>query len=46
MLVEGEEEEEEYFEVAEEEELILEGKTLQLSLCSKEGLTSNRSFKV
>ncbi|XP_057444723.1 uncharacterized protein LOC130736966 [Lotus japonicus] len=48
ILVEGEEEEEEdeVFEEAEDGEFILEGKVLQLSMNSKEGLTSNRSFKV
>ncbi|XP_057444914.1 uncharacterized protein LOC130737168 [Lotus japonicus] len=48
ILIEGkdEEEEEEVFEEAEDGEFVLEGKVLQLSLNSKEGLTSNRSFKV
>ncbi|XP_057453204.1 uncharacterized protein LOC130745077 [Lotus japonicus] len=48
ILIEGEEdeEEEEIFEEAEDGEFILEGKVLQLSLNSKEGLTSNQSFKI
>lgn len=46
MEVKEEEEEEEVFEEAEDGEFVLEGKVLQLSLNSKEGLTSNRSFKV
>lgn len=43
---EDEEEEEEVFEEAEDGEFVLEGKVLQSSLNSKEGLTSNGSFKV
>ena len=38
--------EEDVFEEAEDGEFVLEGKVLQLSLNNKEGLTSNRSFKV
>ncbi|KAJ1383054.1 Aspartic peptidase domain superfamily [Sesbania bispinosa] len=46
LLVESLEDEEEETELNEEEaELELENKTLQLSLKSKEGLTTNKSFK-